>query len=196
METPKTSFIPKKMYVNTGGPRRSSTVSIFNIVGIIIFVTTLVISGGVFFYHKVLVSSMEKLDTDLIEEKNSFEPDTVEEAVRLSQRIESVKGILSNHIVVHPIFELLSEKTLKSIQFTNFSYTFPKGSDEVSMTMNGIAGNFEAIALQSDIFGSDKNINDPIFSNLSPDKSGNVTFSFSAKLPVEFVLFENNFEEN
>ncbi|MDP2593600.1 MAG: hypothetical protein Q8P52_03065 [bacterium] len=191
----KPSFIPKKI---TSDPQkttyRGSRISIFSLIAVVVFIVTITAAGGVFFYQKTLVKQLNEKNAELIKAKQSFETETVEELIRTSKRISAAKTLLAEHIVVHPIFELLSENTLQTVQFTNFSYS-RSSSGEVNLSMNGKAKSFDSVALQSDIFGQEKNFQNPVFSGFNQDEDGNVTFSFTATVPASFVTFTSESDE-
>ena len=81
--------------------------------------------------------------------------------------------------------------TIKTIRYTKFSYDL--GTDKsakVVVKMSGQASwtlGYKAIALQSDIFTQNKYFIDPIFSNLSPDKKGNILFDLEFSVDPDFV---------
>lgn len=191
----QTSFIPKKSIpqkpVSSGRPE---TVSIFMIISIVVFILALASAGGVFAYKKILIESINTKNKAFIEAKNSFEPGFIEQLSRLNKRIESAKKILETHTAVLPIFDFLENTTLATVRFDKFSYTFGD-TGAIDLSMTGVAKNFDAVALQSDIFGQEKRIKNPVFSDVNPDQKGNIAFKFSASIDPSFISYKVNLPE-
>jgi hypothetical protein len=62
--------------------------------------------------------------------------------------------------------------------------------------MGGIASSFSSVALQSDIFGENKFIQEPIFSNLNLDSKGDVIFDFSAFVDPRLLSYSDSILKN
>jgi hypothetical protein len=101
----------------------------------------------------------------------------------------SAREILDNHKAPSALFDLLEDTTLTSIQFKNLSYGMKEG--RMSISMGGVASSFGSVALQSDIFGENKFIQESIFSNLNLDDKGNVVFDFSAFVDTRLLSYVN-----
>ncbi len=187
----QTSFIPKKTIAQGLTRPRPEAVSVALLVAIIIFILTLGAAGGVFAYKKVLIGRINDMNKRLAEAKNSFEPDFIEQLNKLNKRILSANKILAAHTTVSPIFDLLENATLATVKFNSFAYDL-KDNGAGSLSLTGEAKNFSSIALQSDIFGQEKYIKNPVFSDLNPDSSGNIVFKFSSNIDPTLVSYKNN----
>ena len=181
----QTSFIPKKPMIEERTVSHDSRpMGLFTVVGIFIFFTMLIATGGLYFYKASLVKSVAQMKTSLDLAKNSFEPAQITELGVLDKRLHGAKEILSKHLAVSPIFDALSALTIKTIQYTKFSYSLSTDKNpKVLVKMNGLASwtqGYQAIALQSDIFAQNQSFKslviDPVFSNLAPDTKGNILF--------------------
>jgi hypothetical protein len=192
----QTSFIPKKPMI----PERvvsSRPVSLLTIVAIFIFFTMILATGGLYFYGQIQKKNIAQMENDLTLATQRFEPTKILELQSLDKRLNAANEVLSNHIAISPIFEALQAITLKTISYTNFSYSF--GNDNtssndtnsnISIKMSGVAEGYTPIALQSDLFATNKNLIDPVFSNLSLDDKGNVTFDLNFSVDRDFVNYE------
>lgn len=187
----QTSFIPKKSLAEVNSHSRPESVSLFLIIGVIIFISALAAAGGVFAYKKILIGSIENMNARLAQAKNSFEPSFIDTANNLNKRIEAAKKLLNAHIVISPVFSLLENRTLATVRFNNFTYNL-NDNDSGVISLSGEAKNFSSIALQSDIFGKEKYIKNPVFSDLNPDQSGNIVFKFNASLDPNLVSYKKN----
>jgi hypothetical protein len=56
--------------------------------------------------------------------------------------------------------------------------------------MSGVAMGYRAIALQSDLFAENKNLIDPVFSNLTLDSDANVLFDLDFSVDSNFVNYK------
>jgi hypothetical protein len=131
------------------------------------------------------------MDQRLVEAKNSFEPEFINTVDRLSKRIEASKKILAAHTAISPVFEFLESDTLAAVRFNDFSYEL-KDAGVSSISLSGEARNFSAVALQSDIFGKEKFVKSPVFSDLNPNTDGNVAFKFNATLDPTLISYQKN----
>ena len=194
-----TSFIPKESLKVpskskvSGGGRKS--IGIVFLLSLIIFVGIVALSVGLFLYQQFLLQNIERKSESLDRARAAFEPTLIEEMGRLDVRMQSADEILSNHKAVSSLFNLLEAATLISMQFENLTYqTNDVGQIEISM--KGKAPSFGTVALQSDVFGDNKFIQDPIFSNLNLDNKGNVGFDFAASIDPRLISYENVILDN
>lgn len=190
----QTSFIPKKP---TAAPsvasqeapmRRKKGSGIFMLASIIIFIAAIVAAGGVYAYKSYLSSALEEMKIGLEREKGVFEPETIAAMEKFSKRIAAAEQVLSNHIVVSPIFKELSEITYPDIQYTSFTYS-TDGLDGVFIEMKGRSSDFATVGLQSNKFSQNKHFKNPIFSNLVRDQVGRVTFDLTFAVDRAFATY-------
>ena len=186
-----TSFIPKKS-LSTASQRqagRKSNIGIVFLLTLIIFVGAIAIAIGVFLYQQYLLQSIEKKSASLERARAEFEPALIEEMGRLDTRILSAKNILGEHKAASSFFNLLENNTLVSIQFENLDYKTDE-TGRAKISMKGTASSFSSVALQSDMFGENKFIQEPIFSNLNLDNKGKVIFDFTAFIDSRLISYE------
>ncbi|KKT44864.1 MAG: hypothetical protein UW34_C0007G0008 [Parcubacteria group bacterium GW2011_GWA2_44_15] len=186
----QTSFIPKQALTKGVSHTRPESISVFLLISIIVFILSLSALGGLYAYKKVLVNRINEMNNRLVQAKNSFEPDFIEKLSRLNKRIESANIIVASHTALTPIFSLLENITLATVKFDTFTYEF-KDNGASSLFMTGQAKNFSSVALQSDIFGYEKYIKNPVFSDLNPDQSGNIVFKFSSTVDPALISYKN-----
>jgi len=187
----QTSFIPKKPILGGSVNYASPTVSFFLIFSLLIFFSILITTGGLYFYKGILIKKITGMERTLALANNRFEPSKIIELQTFDKRLRSSSEILSKHITITPIFNALEQLTMKSVRFTNFSYNL--GDDNkatINVKMSGIAIGYRSIALQSDLFAKNKNLIDPIFSNLTLDDNGNVSFDLEFSVDPSFVNYK------
>lgn len=191
----QTSFIPKKPLAEERVPVVAST-SLFSFLATLIFFGALASAAGMYFYEASLKKSISAASVSLAASRNSFEPTLISQLKTLDRRLTDANKLLANHVAVSPIFEVLSETTLKSIQFTKFSFTNPTSvTAPISVRMSGKARDYSSIALESDQLALNKNIHNPIFSNLALDeKTGMVSFDLVFTVSADLVRFTNHLD--
>jgi len=187
-----TSFIPKKAFnaSNASLHSKGSSIGILFLLTLIIFISALALSLGVFLYQQFLIKDTESKSSQLKRARAEFEPTLIQEINRLDKRIQSSRNILGKHKAISSFFNLLEDLTLANIQFENLEYNVDENG-RANISMEGKAKSFNSVALQSDIFGKSKFIQEPIFSNLNIDNKGDVEFDFTAFIDSSLILYEN-----
>lgn len=171
----QTSFIPKKPINSSVSSKEPK--SLFSIISIAVLVIVVFASVGLFLYKSYLTKQKEVLSASLATVRDSFEKNTIDELSLFNKRTDTAKQILNNHIVLSPLFSLIGNITIPSIQYTKFDQqTNDKG---FVVQMEGVARDYRSIALQADMFNTVKgrSFSNVIFSNLIKDKNNNITFN-------------------
>jgi len=183
----RTSFIPKKP-ITTSSSSSNSTIGLFSLLATIIFIIALALSGGVFFYQRIIAQQIVSDKASLDKAKGAFEPDTINQIIRLDTRIEAGKKLLASHLAITPFFNFLSSITLSNVRFKdfNFSYLAP---DKIVVLMKGQATNYQAVALESDLLNGQKNLTQTVVSDLALDPTGTVSFSISTVVNPSLVSY-------
>jgi len=151
--------------------------------------------GGVYFYKSIVTKNISEMEKNLNIAKNRFEPAKITELKILDKRLKASNAILSNHITVSPIFNALSEITMKSIRYTKFSYDMGDSQESrIIVKLSGKGLRYSSIALQADLFTKNKNLIDPVFSDLSLDEKGNVLFKLEFAVEPSFVDYRQTVE--
>ncbi|MBL7045628.1 MAG: hypothetical protein ISR99_01160 [Parcubacteria group bacterium] len=187
----KTSFIPKQPISGTPSKKRSGGLGIISLILSIFTIGIIALAVGVFLYQQLLDTSVERKKATLDRAQAAFEPTLIQELVRVDNRLKAAEEILDNHVSISALFDLLERLTLNSVRFESFEYAFLEDS-RINISMSGNAKNFSGVALQADIFGRDRLINEPIFSGLNLDQTGNVIFDFTATIDKDLVSYVNN----
>lgn len=186
----QTSFIPKKPVV-VERARPTARSGIFLVFSVLVFLAVAVAYGGVYFYQNSLTQSIASKQKALELAKNRFEPGRISELDTLDRRISAAKSILSRHVAVSPIFAILENTTLPGIRYTSFTYEL-SDAGKVTVKLSGESSGYRGIALQSDLLTEDKDVLDPVFSNLSLDNRGNVLFDLTFSVRAELVNYASN----
>lgn len=186
----QTSFIPKKPIVKERATE-SRPVSLVLIIALLVLFTVLLATGGLLFYKAATAKRISNMEDTLNLAKSRFEPAKISELQVLDKRLRASSDILAGHISVTPIFKLLEGITMKTVSFTQFSYSVDKNDhSKVAVKMSGVARGYRAIALQSDLFAANRNLIDPVFSNLTLDPNANVLFDLDFSVDSNFVNYK------
>lgn len=189
----KTSFIPKKPLAEEPAAVVSHArgKSLVSLVATIIFFATLASAGAVYLYKATLTTQVAELSASLVRARQAFEPSLVEILQTLDKRLIAAKEVLANHVTASPILRSLEELTLKSVRYTKFEYKIGDDGKTVKVAMTGVARSYTSVALQSDMLGRNKYIQDVVFSNLQLDSAGNVGFNLAFNVDPAFLSFAN-----
>jgi hypothetical protein len=187
----QTSFIPKKPITASEGVTRKS-IDFFAIVATILFLGSLVLSTAVFAWRYTLEKQVVKSEASLAKAKDQFDQEFIGYVNRLNTRIETSKDLLNKHVGASTIFGFLASHTLKTVSYTDFSYSY-EADGTVKVVMKGIAKSYSSIALQSEELGKQNQyIKSPIFSDLNPDQTGSVVFTLTALLDKNLISYQKN----
>jgi hypothetical protein len=198
----KTSFIPRKTIeaasstFQTGSAVTHKRVgrTLFSIVATIIFLATLGGGGAVYAWQIKLEKDIVNQIEIMKKARESFDEKFVQEASRLNTRIESAKGMLTNHVSPSSLYGLLEEYTLQTVSFSQFGFK-DNQDGTIAVSGSGQAARYESIVLQSDAFGKSGYLRNVIFTNLRPDANNQqVGFSFEATLDPRLILYRNSLE--
>jgi hypothetical protein len=187
----QTSFIPKKPITesHSGG----SGVSLFLLLSIIIFIVAVAMAGGIWVWRGSLLAEIEKDKKSLSDEKGKFEEKTINDLIRLDDRINEANNLLAKHLSVTPVFILLQANTIQNVQLKTMKFSYG-GADKIKMDLTGISRNYDALSKQSDVFGSPQLkpfISEPVISDFTLNQDGTVSFTFSALIDSELVSYGN-----
>jgi hypothetical protein len=188
----QTTFIPKKPVAPVATETKpAGAVTFFGIIATLVFLASIVSYGIFYIYKKQISASIESSSTSLERQSQSFDSNIVLELTDINRRLLSAEKLLSEHVVVSPLFTSLQDITLKTVRFTNFSFQNQVGdTKDIIVKMSGVAQSYDAIALQSDMFSKNRFLKDPVFSNLVPDQKGNISFDLTFFVDPSFLLYK------
>lgn len=184
-----TSFVPHP--TPSGSQKyRASMLGAFGIVGYIVFGVALAAAIAVFAYDRILIAQNASKDAQLVKAEKQVDPATVEQFIRLRDRLNSSSKLLDNHIALSGFFRLLEKTMPTTARFTSLSLN--ASGLTVTVQGAGTANSFNAIAATSQAFGKDGRIKNAIFSQMEVNRQGDVNFNFSATLDPTLVTYDPN----
>ena len=193
----QTSFIPKKpLNTNDRVVTEKAPVNFFTVLSFIILLVTVLAFLGLFFYKKYLKKQIETTTASLASVRSNFDKDAIASLEVFDKRINAAGKILDNHIVFSPMFDLIGSITIPSIQYTNFTQQSTENKI-FSVKMSGLALNYKSIAIQSDIFNTEKGryFKNVVFSNLAKEKDGRVKFDVEFIIDPSLLSYKTNLQK-
>lgn len=191
----QTSFIPKKSVSSAPQPSYAKpTSNILYTISVVLFVGTILLSAGLFFYQQYLKSQISAANAEITKTRADFQIPTIEELLGHNDRISFATRILNNHIVLYPMFAELQSLILKNVSFTNLSYSNKDGV--ISLSSEVIAKNYNAIAKQSVDFTKSKYISNSVFSGFKLTEQGTIFARFTMNLDPSLVSYRKNLESS
>ena len=189
----QTSFIPKKPITTTAVSSYKSPTSLITVFFVFLLVGVGCVAGGLFFYRIYLQNQEKVLSDSLTAASGSFDKSTVDQLQLFDKRVTVSKQLLASHIVMTPLFTLLGQLTIPSVQFTKFNQS-DDDTTGFSVKLSGVAQDYKSIALQADAFNTDQghSFKDVVFSNLNKDTSGKVLFDISFTVDPSLLSYEKN----
>lgn len=189
----RTSFIPKKPITATPSIRRSSGINILFFLALILFLGSICLGGGAFAYKAYLEKSIASKSNQLDKARAAFEPATIQDLLRLDDRLYYSKQILDAHVAPSSIFSLLADTTLASVVFSSFTYN-RTADGKASIALQGSTATFSEVALQSDEFNKVRSFKNVIFADFTVEDDNDVQFAVQADVDPEAILYRGQIE--
>lgn len=192
----QTSFIPKKPIVTDASPASKVGViretNIFSLVATILFISTLLVSGGLFGYQMILRQQIDKADTDINTARSAFQVDKIKELIDANNRIVSSKTLLEKHVKLSQMLYLLQDLTVKRIRLMKLTYSYKAGIPTI--TLQGEALTYNALVEQSNIFAQSDYLKNNQFSNFILADNGNIQADFVSAIDTSLISYKRAIE--
>jgi Tfp pilus assembly protein PilN len=175
-----TSFVPKQPVATQ--PRRSRARNgIFYYGGLFILGAAIVGALLTFGYKTYLDTVRTARKATLEAAEKHINRTEVEDFLRLRNRIRVADTLINQHVVSSQFFDVLEGITLQNVRFQSLILSI--GEDRTAkIEMHGMARSFNALAAESAAFAAEKKIKRAIFSSITADKNGVVSFTLRAEL--------------
>ena len=180
-----TSFVPKQPL---DAPRRKMQAgdNIFLVISIVVLAVSLVTALAVFGYDKYLSSVIEVKSAALEEARNELDQQKVEDFIRLKDRFASGRQLLDDHVAASRFFTLLETATLQNVQYSSLELAIADDRT-ASVTLSGLARNFNTLAAQSNEIAKYREVKRAIFSEITIAPNGLVGFTLTATVDPSLV---------
>lgn len=189
----KTSFIPKQSLASADVPqpsivrRPSGPGGIGTVITLLIFLGTIGFAGGLFLYESYLNTSIASKQDQLRRAREAFQPALIRQMARLDTRLDVAEKLLQNHYAPSLFFQLLQDTTLQTVQFTTLDLALNEAG--ARFALDGQAQNFSSVALQSDVFGTNQFIREPVITEFNIIGNGRVGFKAQGAVDRGLLLY-------
>lgn len=174
----QSSFIPKSSVMGRGAIHEKS--SVFGTLSVIIFVISLLGTGGIFAYKKMMESSISNLQSELAAAEAAVDKAKIDELANFDNRIKSLEDILTGHVTISSYLDLLGDNMIKNLSFSSFNYSALDSEKPITATFVGVAPSYRAIAQEEAILLANPNVLSVKFADFALNKSGGVGFKLEA----------------
>jgi len=189
----QTTFIPKKPLVNNQNSGSTGGVSLLVFLATILLVVSCALAGGMYLYRSNVEAKVAEMQKQLEQSSVSYDADLAFNIEDTNRRLTVAQDLVANHVSFSPLLITLGQNTLKTIRYTKMNAEQTVGSNaSTTIKISGVAKNYDAIALQSDMFGKNRFIRDPIFSNLIPTIDNNISFDLSFTVDPSYMKYNNH----
>ena len=165
----------------------------FILIAVVALAAALALAAGVFLYDRFLDASVSKKSENLERARQSFEPELIDELVRLDARLLAANDVLTNHLAPSQIFSVLEQLTLQSVSYDALDYTV-NDDGTIAVKLKGKARSVNGVALQASVFGQHNAVVNPIFSDIDLVSDG-VAFNVSATINPAALRYANVFAQ-
>lgn len=192
----QTSFIPKKPIVTDANSGSSSGVvretNVLSLVATIVFVVTLLVSGGIFGYKIILHKQIAQADADINTARSAFQVDKIKELIDANDRIMSSKVLLERHVTLSKLLYLFQDLTVKRLRLLKLTYSNKAGVPTVSVQAEALS--YNALADQSNIFAQSDYLKNNQFFNFILGENGNVKVDFVSAVDTSLISYKKAIE--
>ena len=166
MDSPtQPTFIPHEAVVSTSVKRGGGGLAeLLFLIALVLLIISAALAAGVFLYTQYLQNSNASKLSQLNSAEAAFDPSLVQQLTRLNSRMTAAQTLLAAHLAPSQLFAMLDQSTVQDIEFTSLTFdaTDPQ---QITLTMTGVAGSVNSIALQAQVFSQSGIITNPIFSS-------------------------------
>jgi len=180
-----TSFVPKQPVATSSRKQKSGT-NIFFIIAGTVAIISIILAAGVFGYELYLKNARDQKTASLAEAQKAVNLDTVEEFIRLKNRLSTVESLLNQHVALSEFFDTLEARTLQTVRFSALTIAI-EDDRTAEIQMEGVARSFNALAAQSSAIAAEKRIKRAIFSDIGVRTNGTVGFTLTASVDPRLI---------
>lgn len=182
----QSSFIPKDPVTEQAFQKKKA--GFIGVLAVSLFLSSVVIAVGVYVYQVMLKGDIESLKEELAQAEKSIDKKTIGELSDFAKKIDIAKKLVDRHHVVTNFLDVLSSSTVRSVQFSEFSYSGLKET-ELLIKLSGKADSYAAVALQDSVLSKVKEFRSLAFSNMGLNEKGSVIFDLEIKVDPELSVY-------
>lgn len=162
-------------------------------IAVTLFLLSGLVYAGTYLYVGQLTDQAVVEKENLDKQEKAFNSNLLIELQQLDTRLSVSKGLLKDHVTIRPLLDFLSRETIRGLRYSSFSYQASSDAKPADIHFAGEARDYDAIALQSDVFAQAKpTVTSFLFSDLSLNRGGGVNFSLNMTVDPELFSYENS----
>lgn len=194
------SFIPKRGPAQRKKGRTSKQLYVFTIISYVLLFSTLLASGGIYFYARYVEGQLATEVAALDAEIKSFSEDKMKEVLAFDLRLAQALGRINNSVSLGSIFKALEAATIDTVQISSLSMT---RDADVQYTLEAEikTDSFDSTLFQRQIYSDNETLSGVAFTDLNASRSTTenesdgvtdsvVTFSATLSVPIEQIPYE------
>lgn len=182
----QSSFIPKSPVTEEVFKKKKA--GILGVLAVSLFVSSIVISIGIYVYKGMLKNDIEGLQAELAQAENNIDKETINEMAQFGEKLNIAKLLVTKHQVISNFLSSLSSSTVSSVQFTELTYGNMQGSG-LTIGLQGKADSYASIALQENVFSQNKYFKSLTFSDLNLSDKGAVSFKLDISVDPQISVY-------
>ena len=189
----QTSFIPKRPIGSTQSSVSDAihNVNIFSVIATVVFLVTIITSGGLYALKRVLIGQVLSANTQITEDKAAFEPDKIKELAVTDARLKIAEKILDKHVTPSKVITLFNDLALKRMRYITFGYSMKIGGAP-SVSISGEVPSYNAVVEQQRVFSESDFLVNPTLNSFNLGDSGKVSVNFVMGVDPKLVSYKEN----
>ncbi len=206
METKfQTSFIPKKTMAPTSqtSSASGSSTSILLIIGVFLFVVSVLAAAGVYGWQVYLNSQRITYDQALKSLQSNIDVQQIAIMKVMASKIDLATTILQNHVAVSQVFDIISKLTASNIRFVSMDLQAQTDkTNNIKLSLSGVAPSYDALAFQADQLGHLENLDlrnivtSPLIQDPTQNQNSTVSFTLSANIPPANISYTKSLQSS
>lgn len=166
--------------------RQASGTNVFMLIAGAILILSAVAAAGVFGFRTYLNSARDSKAADLAAAQQAVDINVVEGFIRLRNRLNAAEQLLDRHVELSEFFVVLEQRTLQTVRLNDLKVSV-EDDRTAEVEASGVARTFNALAAQSNELASEKRIKRAIFSDISVNTNGTVSFTLTATIDPRLI---------
>jgi hypothetical protein len=160
--------------------------NLFMLLGVALLLASLLAAAAAFAGQKYLEGVATAKESRLKSVEQGINRESVEDFIRLRNRLTAGKTLLDRHVELTRFFDALEAVTLQNVRFSSLSLSVAEDRT-ATISMEGSARSFNALAAESSAFAAEKRIRRAIFSDISTERDGTVGFTLTADVDPALI---------
>lgn len=190
-QVPQSSFIPRQSgNMLAQQPRKKrGRLNLLSFFALVCFFGSIILAMGAFLLERGHQNELQDKKEELAKKEADFKIDSIDSVRALDTRIRTAEYLIDNHVSPSILLDLLERTTQEEIQYTTFQFA-RRPSNNVSVSMLGIAPRFNTVAGQARRFAEKDFFSHVIFSGLNKPQPTYVSFQVDLDISKDAIAYD------